>query len=815
MARLALDLSQFESAGVYTVEVDQSERIVVTTQSLRLLPGFSKVGPFNSPVFIRSTKDRLKFFGERDPKLERKGSFFHRSIDTCLQSSPVFALNLLNVNEAQEDASIDTAELAGLSLDVSANNKSVVEDKWVNFFDKKRFWEAQTENLQGILLNKYNIFSEENAPIFQFANIGTNKISFLVRKASDVGGFDIYAKDWYGSADEIPYDWIRPYDKIGDYFLQIIAIKGDWTKYNEMATDSNFSNYFTSKGIKSSMLNSFINETNVTLVGAWTGTIIPDFRDQTGANQYIETIVNASTPLTGILLNINKEALDDLQWDGTSWSTDYKVDLVGHGLIDKAVIDNSTNEIDLSTNITANFLSYNIDVSAYEFFDNIDISINDSKGKQFVIDSSADEEKVTIGTLIKKDDSGDKIPGVTSVTEKLYDGSKYIFETTEPIYNWSSDPSTVLIQKPLDNDHYKFIQTDGLSITNRHIPGYDEDGTRSNESGVSKIYGMLEDPGIIRGITNPDMIRYRYIVDTMAYGLKPMLGGKVYLSKLAKRRGKATALINFPSFRQLAVSQDPYFTDTFIPGVDPVPTFNTKWISLGGNPDMPRSFRLSLPDEANGGKYSGVFGPFLRYTENGKTINVPPAADVSNTYARKFLGGDPFAIVANQNGIISNISIAGLEYNVDQSDRNNLEPFGFNSIIERPNRAQILIYANRTSYQNIKSDYNYLHVRELLNTIELQLTDVLEEYTFEYNNAVTRLNIINAVTPILQSAQDAGALADYTAKMDESNNTPEIINEGYGILDIGVWINKGMEKIVNRITLNKLGGVSSGGFTTT
>ena len=88
MAKLALDLSQFKSAGVYTIEIDQSERIVVTTQSLRLLPGFSKVGPFNAPVFIRNTRDLQKFYGDLDRKLERKGSFFHRSIQTALLQSP-------------------------------------------------------------------------------------------------------------------------------------------------------------------------------------------------------------------------------------------------------------------------------------------------------------------------------------------------------------------------------------------------------------------------------------------------------------------------------------------------------------------------------------------------------------------------------------------------------------------------------------------------------------------------------------------------------------------------------------------------------
>jgi flagellar biosynthesis regulator FlaF len=50
--------------------------------------------------------------------------------------------------------------------------------------------------------------------------------------------------------------------------------------------------------------------------------------------------------------------------------------------------------------------------------------------------------------------------------------------------------------------------------------------------------------------------------------------------------------------------------------------------------------------------------------------------------------------------------------------------------------------------------------------------------------------------------------------MDESNNTPDIIGEAFAIIDIGVWVTKGTEKIIQRITVNKTGGTSSGGFTT-
>ena len=830
MAKLTLDLSQFKSAGVYTIEVDQSERITVTTQSLRLVPGFSKIGPFNTPVFIRSTRDRQKFYGDIDLKLERKGSFFQRSIDTCLLQSPVFAINLLNVNQAA-DSSIDQVDAIALSVDTSMGdqNKITINDKYVNFFNRERFWKPDADYLQGIITNKYGISSTTEAPLFQLANVGTKNVSFIIRKAYDLQGYSIAAKDWYGSTDNIPFDWIRPYDLMKEYFIQIIAIEGDWTSYSSLSTDPFYTDYFSADGLLPSKLVDFINLDNVNLVGSWTGTIIPEFRDQTGADQCIENIVNASTPLTGILLNINNEALDQIDASGGNYylgdgntvnTANYMIDLVGHNLIQ-----------DEAESVMTNFLSYDVSVLQKVIHTTVDISIANDASTSFVVQAdpcTGSPSDITVGSLVKSYTSAggthltyvtSKVSFIDNVNGESVDSSlAYYYETNEPIFPEAGTDASIVVQKIIDDASittaYKILKLDGLTITNNHLPGYDEDGAISLEEGLTKIYEMLDDQGILRGLTNPDMINYRYVVDTMANGLQPELGGKVYLSRLAKKRGKTTAIISAPSISQFSSSQNPYFCDIFVSGVDPKPIFSTEWIAQGGNPDMPRTFRFSLPTEDNGARYCGVFGPFLRYYENGRTFSVPPAADVSNTYIRKFLGGDPFAIVANKNGIISNANVGGVEYNVDQTDRDYLEPFGYNSIIERPQTSQVLIYANKTSYQSIKSDYNYLHVREILNTIELQVDDVLQSFVFDYNTPVSRLNVVNSITPILESIKDAGALFDYELIMDENNNTGEVIDEGFGLVDIGVWINKGMEKIINRITVNKLGTASSGGFTT-
>ena len=48
--------------------------------------------------------------------------------------------------------------------------------------------------------------------------------------------------------------------------------------------------------------------------------------------------------------------------------------------------------------------------------------------------------------------------------------------------------------------------------------------------------------------------------------------------------------------------------------------------------------------------------------------------------------------------------------------------------------------------------------------------------------------------------------------MDSSNNTPAIIDQNIGIIDVIIEPVRGIHKFINRITITRTGGVSSGGF---
>ena len=65
----------------------------------------------------------------------------------------------------------------------------------------------------------------------------------------------------------------------------------------------------------------------------------------------------------------------------------------------------------------------------------------------------------------------------------------------------------------------------------------------------------------------------------------------------------------------------------------------------------------------------------------------------------------------------------------------------------------------------------------------------------------------------MENVRNAGGIFDFLVIMDETNNTPETIDQNFGIIDIGIEPARGMQKFVNRVTILKTGAIASGGFT--
>ncbi len=349
----------------------------------------------------------------------------------------------------------------------------------------------------------------------------------------------------------------------------------------------------------------------------------------------------------------------------------------------------------------------------------------------------------------------------------------------------------------------QFTYLKGFTLKDTHMPN-------GSDLRMNEILDVMFDTNIATSLESKDIITFRYIVDTFWGGLEP--NSKNRLAQIAVGRKKCLALLNAPSMKQFTDSTDPKFTDAPTAS-NPKPILDIRFIPDGGNQDLNPSFSYTLVDETLGSKYVGYFAPFIILRENNKNISVPPSALVSNLFVQKFLNGTPFAIVAgSRRGLISDPNLVGVEYDFTDADRAFLEPFGINPIIRRRG-VGVMIFANQTGFQRVNSALNNLHVRDLLITIEEDTETILSNYLFEFNDPSIRLEIKSKVDSYLEGVQSAGGIFNFVTIMDSSNNTPEIIDNNMGIIDIVVEPARGIHKFINRITIAKTGAIASGGFT--
>ena len=113
-----LNLNRFKSSGVYTIEIDESSNLSLPISTGRLVIGSSKKGPINSVVLVNDTRTLNAVYGDIDTKLEKNGSYFHRTIDVGLRLGPVYALNVLPVSDS------DIAYFKTFNTESASNNST-------------------------------------------------------------------------------------------------------------------------------------------------------------------------------------------------------------------------------------------------------------------------------------------------------------------------------------------------------------------------------------------------------------------------------------------------------------------------------------------------------------------------------------------------------------------------------------------------------------------------------------------------------------------------------------------------------------------
>ena len=335
---MAIQIGKYKRPGIFIEEFDKS--IIATPQSVdqltNLVLGVSKRGPVNTPVKVSTLNEFEAIFGEIDRNLERRGSFFHRTVEKMLESSPVYAMNLLLTND-----NLDRVEYQTLSTSSDISNDAKRLGAYRRFHDTTGFWKKDTDSF--INLTRSNPGYGQRA--LNITNLSDRPVSVFIYK-SRVSNFDVTAESWFGSKKP---NYINSNDFISDYMVDVVIVDGDWSNYKTLAQDKIWSNYFfydakLGSGIRKNLVLDFIQNRNVKVLGYYEGlSLIPYFRDSNNKNLFIETNLNKDTDKTGIFCSYN---IDLIETDGIN----NVIDLVGHTIAAK-------NETSID------FLSYQANIS--------------------------------------------------------------------------------------------------------------------------------------------------------------------------------------------------------------------------------------------------------------------------------------------------------------------------------------------------------------------------------------------------------------------------------------------------------------------
>ena len=166
---------------------------------------------------------------------------------------------------------------------------------------------------------------------------------------------------------------------------------------------------------------------------------------------------------------------------------------------------------------------------------------------------------------------------------------------------------------------------------------------------------------------------------------------------------------------------------------------------------------------------------------NDRFRYVPTNADVAGLMVRTNIVAYPwFSPAGLQRGTLNNA--IKLAFNPSKAQRDRLYPKRINSIVNQSGSG-ILLFGDKTALA-VSSAFDRINVRRLFLTVEQALQKAAESQLFELNDQITRANFVNIVEPYLRDVQAKRGIYDFLVICDETNNTPDIVDNNEFRADI-------------------------------
>jgi phage tail sheath protein FI len=204
--------------------------------------------------------------------------------------------------------------------------------------------------------------------------------------------------------------------------------------------------------------------------------------------------------------------------------------------------------------------------------------------------------------------------------------------------------------------------------------------------------------------------------------------------------------------------------------------------------------------------YGATYWPWVElFSSNlGKTTWAPASTVVCGAYAFNDQVAQPWFAPAgiNRGGIPS---VLKAERKLSQSDRDALYSANVNPLATFPGEG-VVIFGQKT-LQRRATALDRVNVRRLLIALKDFIGQVANGLVFEQNTNVTRNRFLAQVNPYMESVVQRQGLYAYRVVMDDTNNTPDVIDRNQLVGQIYIQPTKTAEFIILNFNVLPTGAI--------
>ena len=193
---------------------------------------------------------------------------------------------------------------------------------------------------------------------------------------------------------------------------------------------------------------------------------------------------------------------------------------------------------------------------------------------------------------------------------------------------------------------------------------------------------------------------------------------------------------------------------------------------------VPYNSTIGIPTSVAAGmdtNYAGAYWPWVQVVsqETGKLVWVPASTIMAGVYAfSDNVSAEWFAPAGLNRGGLGGVIQA--ERKLSPTNRDNLYAGKVNPIATFPN-VGVTAFGQKTLQQKA-SALDRINVRRLMIALKRYIGNIGKTLIFEQNTTVTRNKFLSQVTPYLESVQQRQGLYAFKVVMDDTNNTPDVID---------------------------------------